>query len=165
MCMACDWSPYFAAFGKAGTGGRPTRRSVLKGGAAMTAAALTGAPVFQATEVSAQEASAGTGPADYVFRNGPIYTVAGPSLWAKGVAVRGNRIVHVGDEAGAMALAGPNTKVIDLAGKLLMPGFVEGHTHPFLGAFLTSGIDLQVPTLAEAIEAIRAYAKNNPQGP
>ena len=167
MCMACDWSPYFAAFGKAGTGGGPTRRSVLKGGAAMTAAALAGAPVFQATEVSAQEAreSAGTGPADYVFRNGPIYTVAGPSLWAKGVAVRGNRIVHVGDEAGAMALAGPNTKVIDLAGKLLMPGFVEGHTHPFLGAFLTSGIDLQVPTLAEAIEAIRAYAKNNPQGP
>ncbi|WP_431606771.1 amidohydrolase [Mycolicibacterium neoaurum] len=64
-----------------------------------------------------------------------------------------------------MALAGPDTTVIDLGGKLLMPGFVEGHTHPFLGAFLTSGVDLQVPTLAEALDAIAAYAKANPTGP
>ncbi|AHC26358.2 twin-arginine translocation pathway signal protein [Mycolicibacterium neoaurum] len=105
------------------------------------------------------------GSATTVFRNGRVYTVAGPAPWAQAVAVTGNTISYVGDDAGAMALAGPDTTVIDLGGKLLMPGFVEGHTHPFLGAFLTSGVDLQVPTLAEALDAIAAYAKANPTGP
>ncbi|TLH48779.1 amidohydrolase [Mycolicibacterium neoaurum] len=100
-----------------------------------------------------------------VFRNGRVYTVAGAAPWAQAVAVTGNTISYVGDDAGAMALAGPDTRVIDLGGKLLMPGFVEGHTHPFLGAFLTSGVDLQVPTLTEALDAIAAYAKANPTGP
>ncbi|ODQ91044.1 twin-arginine translocation pathway signal protein [Mycolicibacterium flavescens] len=103
--------------------------------------------------------------ADFVFRNGPVYTVAAPGMWAQAVAVSGNRISHVGDEAGAMALAGPDTRVVDLAGRLLMPGFVEAHIHPFLGAFLTSGVDLQVPTGQDALAAIARYAKDNPDGP
>ena len=103
--------------------------------------------------------------ADFVFRNGPIYTVSEAAPWAEAVAVTGNAISYVGDEAGAMALAGPDTKVIDLAGRLLMPGFVEGHIHPFLGAFLTTGVDLQVPTGADALAAIAQYAKDNPDGP
>ncbi|MDG5482048.1 amidohydrolase [Mycolicibacterium gadium] len=100
-----------------------------------------------------------------MFRNGPVYTVSTAAPWAEAVAVTGNAISYVGDEAGAMALAGPDTKVIDLAGRLLMPGFVEGHIHPFLGAFLTTGVDLQVPTGAEALAAIAQYAKDNPEGP
>jgi predicted amidohydrolase YtcJ len=103
--------------------------------------------------------------ADFVFRNGPIYTVAGPAPWAEAVAVRGDTISHVGDEAGAMALVGPTTRVVDLDGRLLLPGFVEGHIHPFLGAFLTSGVDLQVPTGADALVAIAKYAEQNPAGP
>ncbi|MCH9666688.1 MAG: amidohydrolase [Actinomycetia bacterium] len=105
------------------------------------------------------------GPADFVFRNGPIYTVAGPTPWARAVAVTGNAISYVGDEAGAMALAGPKTQVIDLSGRLLMPGFVEGHVHPFLGAFLASGVDLQLPTRDDALAAIAKYARDNPTGP
>jgi predicted amidohydrolase YtcJ len=103
--------------------------------------------------------------ASFVFRNGPIYTVAGPAPWAQGLAVTGNTISHVGDEAGAMALAGPDTRIVDLNGRLLMPGFVEGHIHPFLGAFLTSGVDLQVPTGADALAAIAQYATEHPTGP
>lgn len=109
--------------------------------------------------------SASEGHADYVFRNGPIYTVAGPAPWVQAVAVTGNTITHVGDEADTMALAGPRTRVIDLDGRLLLPGFVEGHTHPFLGAFLTSGVDLQVPTGADTLAAIERYARENPTGP
>jgi predicted amidohydrolase YtcJ len=163
MCVACNWAPHFAAFGneRKAVGAGPSRRSVLRASAAATAA-VAAVPLFRASEVFAQD---GDGSADFVFHNGPIYTVAGPELWADAVAVKGKTIVHVGDAAEAMALAGPNTQVIDLKGRLLMPGFVEGHTHPFLGAFLTSGIDLQLPTLQDALAAIEQYANENPTGP
>ncbi len=59
----------------------------------------------------------------------------------------------------------PHTRVIDLDGRLLMPGFVEGHIHPFLGAFLSNGVDLQVPTEDDALAAIAAYAAEHPDGP
>jgi predicted amidohydrolase YtcJ len=100
-----------------------------------------------------------------VFRSARVYTVAGPQEWAQAVAVKGDTITYVGDDAGADAVTGPATRVVDLNGRLLMPGFVEGHTHPFLGAFLTSGVDLQVPTLADALSTIEEYAKANPEGP
>lgn len=135
--------------------------------AAATVAAVTAVSACSSTSQSpapATSSSAGGDAADVVFRNGRVYTVAGPAPWAQAVAVKGDTITYVGDEAGAMALAGPSTRVVDLGGKLLMPGFVEGHTHPFLGAFLTSGVDLQVPTRADALSAIEAYAKANPDG-
>lgn len=100
-----------------------------------------------------------------MFHNGPIYTVAGKALWAKGLAVTGSAISYVGDEATALAAAGPATTVVDLNGRLLMPGFVEGHIHPFLGAFITNGVDLQVTDAAEALAAIEAYTRANPKGP
>ncbi|MFG1478716.1 amidohydrolase [Xanthobacter sp. V4C-4] len=176
MCIACQWAPHFAAFGirreegDARSGSGPSRRAVLRASAGLTAAAAA-APLFSATaafgleaEKDAKRAAAGA-PADFIFRNGAIYTVAGPAPWAKAVAVTGKTIVHVGDEAGALALAGPATRIVDLKGRLLMPGFVEGHTHPFLGAFLTSGLDLQLPTREDALAAIARYAKENPTGP
>ncbi len=104
--------------------------------------------------------------ADVVFRNGRIYTVSPAQPWAQAVAVTGNSISYVGDEAGADALEGPDTRVVDLEGNLMLPGFVEGgHIHPFLGAFLTSGVDLQVPTGEDALAAIAAYATEHTQGP
>lgn len=103
--------------------------------------------------------------ADVVFRNGRIYTVSPAQPWAQAVAVTGNSISYVGDDAGANALEGPETRVVDLEGNLMLPGFVEGHIHPFLGAFLTSGVDLQVPTGADALAAIAAYATEHTQGP
>ncbi|BBY60426.1 putative amidohydrolase [Mycolicibacterium sarraceniae] len=110
-------------------------------------------------------AAVGAKTADFVFRGGRIYTVVPAKPWAQAVAVTGNTIAYVGDDAGAMALAGPDTHVVDLKGNLLLPGFVEGHIHPFLGSFLTSGVDLQVPTGADALAAIAAYAKEHPDGP
>ncbi|EHB53631.1 Amidohydrolase 3 [Mycolicibacterium rhodesiae JS60] len=100
-----------------------------------------------------------------MFRNGRIYTVSAAQPWAQAVAVTANTISYVGDDAGAMAMAGPDTHVIDLKGNLLLPGFVEGHIHPFLGSFLSSGVDLQVPTAQDALAAIAAYAKDHPDGP
>ncbi len=61
-----------------------------------------------------------------------------------------------------LALAGPDTQVVDLGGKLLLPGFVEGHIHPFLGAFLTTGVDLQVPTGAGRAGRDRGVREGEP---
>jgi predicted amidohydrolase YtcJ len=165
VCTACEWAPHFAAFGGKR---RPhlTRRTLLT--AAAVTAAVTAANACSVQPGSGErETSAGADSdrADFVFRNGPIYTVSAAAPWAQALAVTGNTISYVGDEAGAMALAGAETRVIDLDGRLLMPGFVEGHIHPFLGAFLTTGVDLQVPTGADALAAIATYAKDNPNGP
>ena len=165
MCTACEWAPHFAAFGPKPQR-RASRRKVLR----------TAAIVATATALAACAAPGGSSPGgaatspaddgvDFVFHNGRVYTVAGPSPWAQAVVVKGSTITYVGDDAGAMALAGPNTRVVDLGGKLLMPGFVEGHIPPFLGAFLSSGVDLQVPTGADALAAIATFAAANPKGP
>jgi predicted amidohydrolase YtcJ len=139
---------------------------VLRAATLGVAVPAVGTAAACATEPATGPAPATVGAApDFVFHNGPIYTVAGPEPWVQAIAVAGDSISYVGDEAGALALAGPDTRVVDLDGRLLMPGFVEGHTHPFLGAFLSTGVDLQVPTGRDALDAIAAYAKANPTGP
>ncbi|MBE5460213.1 amidohydrolase [Mycobacteroides abscessus] len=161
MCTACEWAPHFAALSA-----KSTRRTALRAAVALTltagAAACSAGTVPAPTTGSADPQNTH---ADFVFRNGRVYTVAGPTEWAQAVAVQGNAITHVGDEAGAMALVGPNTRVVDLAGRLLMPGFVEGHIHPFFGAFLSGGVNLQVSTKEAALAAIAKYAEENPVGP
>lgn len=161
MCISCEWAPHFAAFGR--RTGRTTRRTALRAGAVVVAA--TALSACAAPSGSSDPQPENDDRADVVFRNGKVYTVTAAAPWAQALAVRGDSIVHVGDEDGAMALVGPDTRVVDLDGRLLMPGFVEGHTHPFLGAFLTSGVDLQVPTRDDALGAIERYARENPTGP
>ncbi len=68
--------------------------------------------------------------ADLLFTGGPVYTAdpAGPR-WAEAVAVRDGRILAVGAAAELADLRGPQTEVVDLAGRLLLPGFTESHVH------------------------------------
>ena len=70
--------------------------------------------------------------ADLVFINGHVVTVDSQRPEAQAVAVRGDRIVAVGTTDAILRLAGPQTRTIDLAGRLLIPGFIEGHGH-YLG--------------------------------
>ena len=137
MCIGCHWANYrdFTAALAAGGSGL-TRRQALRRGAAFAASAMavSAAPAIVADAVAAPDANA-----DIVFRNGPVYTVDGRRPWARAVAVKGKRIAFVGDDAGVESLIGPQTRVVDLAGKMLLPGFVEGHIHPLVGATLTRG--------------------------
>ncbi len=105
------------------------------------------------------------GMATMAFTNGAVYTMAAAQPQAQAVAINGNKILAVGSNSSVQSFIGPKTKVIDLQGQMLMPGFVEGHTHPFLGAYFTSGVDLQFPTLQEALDAITAYVAATPTGP
>lgn len=99
MCIGCHWANYREYFANASTagGGGLTRRQVLRRGAgfAASAVAASAAPTFVAEAVAAEDASA-----DIIFRNGPVYTVNSARPWARAAAVKGKRIVFVGDEAG-----------------------------------------------------------------
>ncbi len=57
-------------------------------------------------------------PADIVFTGGKVYTVNEKQPWAEAVAVKGNKIVYVGDNAGAKQFVGKDTKQTDLVGRV-----------------------------------------------
>lgn len=78
-------------------------------------------------------AAMGCGPkADVVYKNGTIYTVDAGFTQAEAVATTGNRIVFVGSNADADGWIGDKTRVIDLQGKTMVPGFIDSHYH-FMG--------------------------------
>ena len=68
-------------------------------------------------------------PADLVLRNGRVVTVDDRMPEAQAIAARGGKIVFVGTTVDAAKFVGPSTQVIDLAGQLAIPGFIEGHGH------------------------------------
>ena len=117
-----------------------------------------------AVPVSAQ--SAKPREADLVFRNGAVYTMDAARSWASAVAVANGRIVYVGTDKGAEAWTGPRTKVVDLGGRMVLPGFEDSHVHPVEG-----GIDLgrcvlnDFTTEKQILDAVADYAAKNPTKP
>lgn len=81
-------------------------------------------------------------PADLVLINGDVYTLDETRPEAEAVAVRGERIAVVGSNAEAEALVGPDTRVIDLAGAFVSPGFNDGHVHVESTGALIVGVNL-----------------------
>jgi hypothetical protein len=79
--------------------------------------------------VAARMPEAQTLPATLVLTNGRIVTVEASPAEAQAVAVRGDRIVAVGSSGEMKQYIGPSTEVIDLQGKLAIPGFIESHGH------------------------------------
>jgi predicted amidohydrolase YtcJ len=71
--------------------------------------------------------------ASTVYRHGYVYTVDAHDSVQSALAIRAGRIVYVGGEAGLAPFIGPKTTVIDLHGRMLMPGLVDGHSHPLQG--------------------------------
>ncbi|MFJ4523356.1 amidohydrolase [Streptomyces sp. NPDC088810] len=99
--------------------------------------------------------------ADLLFTGGPVLTPEGRTATA--VAVTGDRITAVG-HAEVRALAGPRTEVVDLAGRLLLPGFQDAHVHPVPAGLELSQCDLTRATTAEeTVAAVRAYADAHPE--
>lgn len=91
-----------------------------------------------------------------VLRGGAVYTLDPGRPWASALAVADGWIIAVGTDQQATAAAGRQARVVELAGRMVLPGFVEGHIHPLLGGFFAAGVDLQVPTRADALAAIAA---------
>ena len=97
-------------------------------------------------------------PADTIYRNGYVYTVDARDSVQQALAVRGGRIVYVGDNDGAQALAGKKTEVIDLHGRMLMPGLIDGHMHPQSGGsrLLNCSLNYESLTVAQFQSRIQA---------
>ena len=108
-------------------------------------------------------AAAAASAADYVFLNGKVYTLEPRAPWAQAVAVKEDRIVAVGRNHAIRKWAGPGTKVIDLKGRMLMPGFIDGHNHFLAGAFAKRGVRLNGSRdKAELFTRIGDYIRANP---
>jgi predicted amidohydrolase YtcJ len=100
--------------------------------------------------------------ADLVFTGGPVHLGNAVHSRATAVAVTGERIVAVGHDE-VRELIGPGTEVVDLAGRLLIPGFQDAHVHPVGGGLELGACDLSgAVTLEEYRARISAYAASHP---
>ncbi|AKJ09064.1 amidohydrolase [Streptomyces incarnatus] len=99
--------------------------------------------------------------ADLLFTGGPVLTPDGRTATA--VAVTGDRITAVGHDE-LRELAGPRTEVVDLAGRLLLPGFQDAHVHPVPAGLELAQCDLSGrATAEETLAAVRAYSEAHPE--
>ena len=108
-----------------------------------------------------------TAAADVLLRGGTIVTLVDPEAVPAptAVAIRGERIVYVGDEAGAESWIGAATSVVDLDGAVVVPGLIDGHAHLHgLGKALDE-VDLRdTVSAAECVELVAAAAATLPAG-
>lgn len=109
--------------------------------------------------------------ADVVYLNGQVTTMDDARPLAEAVGTKGDRIVAVGSDLAIRKAAGPNTQVVDLGGKTLLPGLIEPHNHFHkYGYVALLWVDLQSPPMGEItkmdelIEALQDRADKTPRG-
>ncbi len=100
-----------------------TRRQFLRRSGALAAAGMVSPTAIHRALAAASDAT-------FVFRNGAVLTFDGRKEPATCIATKDDLIVYVGSDAGATDLIGPDTEVINLKGRTVMPGIQDGHTHP-----------------------------------
>jgi hypothetical protein len=104
-------------------------------------------------------------PADLVLRGGNIVTMEEQLPRAEAVAIRGDRIAAVGTSEQIAAHVGPRTRVIELEGRLVVPGFIEGHGHFLSLGFQKLKLDLSEATSwDEVVARVAAAAQTTPKG-
>ncbi len=102
-------------------------------------------------------------PADLVLTGGAVYTVDAARTWAQAVAVSGGRIAAVGADAEMRPHVGPRTEVVNLRGRMVLPGFQDAHVHASGGGLERGQCDLTSEHTREGyLAAIRSYADRNP---
>lgn len=149
MCRACE--PGFRALMSTGL----SRRDMARGAAAFVGMAVAG-----------EATAAAPGPADVIFQGGTVLTQDPRRPRAAALAVRGDRILAVGSARHVAAHRGPATKIVELGGRTLAPGFVEPHMHG-TSVFFDDWLDLTpftTATVGEALDKVRAAAARTPAG-
>ena len=96
------------------------------------------------------------------FVNGKIFTVNEIQPFAESVVTRGNKILFVGSNADAKYFIDTSTEVINLYGKLMLPGFIDSHVHFIAGGFYLLGLDLRpAKSTGEFIVILEDYVNSN----
>ena len=107
----------------------------------------------------------GQGQADLVLVHGKIWTENPKQPEVEAVAIQGNRIVAVGDSESILKLAGPKTKVVDLKGRRVVPGFNDAHVHFYMGGDGITSVQLLGAVSAEEFaKRIAEFARTWPKG-
>jgi predicted amidohydrolase YtcJ len=118
---------------------------------------------YAVAPVSAQDSKGAKNAADTVVLHGRVYTLDSKQPWAQALAIRGDKIVAVGDDATIAKLRRADTKVIDAAGQLVLPGFVDCHIHFMDGALSLGRVNLEgAKDVAEIQQRLREYAAKHP---
>ena len=101
--------------------------------------------------------------ADWVLRGGPIYSMDASAQHFSAIALKGNRIVWLGDADAATAHIGAKTEVVELEGRSVFPGFIDTHIHIMDTLPLVNGVKLSPYQSAEEVLAsIAAHARTHP---
>ncbi len=133
---------------------RPHRlRAPLAGAACALLAGLPGA-------------CSGPPPADIILRGGAVHTMDPSNPRAEALAVRDGRIVSVGDDEAVGAFSGPATEIIELDGRMVLPGFHDTHVHPVSGGIELGECDLNgAETRQDVVRLVSQCALRDPEAP
>lgn len=104
--------------------------------------------------------------ADIVFKNGAVYTVDVNRSWAQSIAIKDDKIIFVGSDENVAPFIGANTEVVNLNGKMVLPGLQDSHIHPISGGIRASAVELGDVTTLEAYKTrVRDYSVEHPNDP
>ena len=101
--------------------------------------------------------------ADKIYYNSKVWTGDTLQPWASAIAIKGNKILWVGNTF--TTPAGKNTILVDLHGKMVVPGFIDNHTHFLSGGYNLSGVNLrQSATKKDFIKAVKLFCLSHNDG-
>jgi predicted amidohydrolase YtcJ len=146
--------------------------SVLRFAQAVPAPLLLGGllslalPLVPRGAVAASPALPAASPPPTLYSGGDILTMAGPApAYAEALVEKGGRIVYVGPLAGAIKAAGGGARQVNLAGRTLLPGFIDAHGHLVLASHTLLNADLiGVKNIPELLARMKAHAATLPEG-
>jgi len=132
---------------------------------------LRAAIILMAAGVAACAVPAPVLEVDTVYLNGQIVTMDAEARTVEALAVRGDEIVGVGSSTEIGLMAGPGTRVVDLEGRTMTPGFYAPHDHfPWAGAIAVTTVNLNSPPMGPVqnidglVDALREKAAETPAG-
>lgn len=99
-----------------------------------------------------------------ILRAGTIHTMDEAGTVVEAMVVRGREIVYVGDDEGTERYEGPHATVVELEGKVVLPGFHDAHTHLVMSGTDRLNVDLlSATTLDELLETVETWADQHPE--
>jgi predicted amidohydrolase YtcJ len=118
------------------------------------------------TAAIACERDAIEGPADLILTNGKVFSADDTGTFHEALAICNDTIVAVGSSEQIVRWRGPDTEVIDAAGRAILPGFIDNHVHLMGGGRAADMADLRgAATLEEVQRRIRTFAAEHPDSP